>query len=56
MEQESLVNRKRKSVLPVLRERQQLVDSLGRILPGCLEGHTGRIATPIRSEVRHLDV
>ena len=32
MEQESLVNRKRKSVLPVLRERQQLVDSLGRIL------------------------
>ncbi len=29
MEQESLVNRKRKSVLPVLRERQQLVDSLG---------------------------
>ena len=32
MEQESLVNRKRKSVLPVLRERQQLVDSLARIL------------------------
>ena len=32
MEQESLVNRKRKSVLPVLRERQQLVDSLGRLL------------------------
>ena len=32
MEQESLVNWKRKSVLPVLRERQQLVDSLARIL------------------------
>ena len=32
MEQESLVNRKRKSVLPVLRECQQLVDSLARIL------------------------
>ncbi len=32
MEQQSLVNRKRKAVLPVLRERQQLVDSLARIL------------------------
>ena len=32
MEQESLVNKKRKAVLPVLRERQQLVDSLSRIL------------------------
>ena len=32
MEQPSLVNRRKKSVLPVLRERQQLVDSLARIL------------------------
>ena len=32
MEQQTLVNRKKKSVLPVLRERQQLVDSLARIL------------------------
>ena len=32
MGQESLVNRKKKAVLPVLRERQQLVDSLARIL------------------------
>jgi hypothetical protein len=32
MGQESLVNKKRKSVLPVLRERQGLVDSLARIL------------------------
>ncbi len=32
MEQSSLVNRRKKAVLPVLRERQQLVDSLARIL------------------------
>jgi hypothetical protein len=32
MEQRSLVNRRRKSVLPVLRERQSLVDSLSRLL------------------------
>ena len=32
MEQPSLVNRRKKAVLPVLRERQQLVDSLARIL------------------------
>lgn len=32
MEQRSLVNGKRRSVLPVLRERQQLVDSLARLL------------------------
>ncbi len=32
MAQPSLVNQRKKAVLPVLRERQQLVDSLGRIL------------------------
>jgi hypothetical protein len=32
MEQRSLVNAKRKTVLPVLRERQQLADSLARLL------------------------
>ncbi len=32
MEQKSLVNRRRKAVLPVVKERQQLVDSLARIL------------------------
>jgi hypothetical protein len=32
MEQRSLVNAKRRSVHPVLRERQQLVDSLARLL------------------------
>ena len=32
MQQESLVNRKKKAVLPVLRERQSLVDSLSRLL------------------------
>ncbi len=32
MQQESLVNRKKKAILPVLRERQSLVDSLSRIL------------------------
>ena len=32
MDQDSLVNKRRKCVLPVLRERQQLVDSLARIL------------------------
>jgi len=32
MEQDSLVNRRKKSVLPILRERQQLADSLARIL------------------------
>jgi len=31
-EQESLINKKKKAVLPVLRERQQLVDSLARIM------------------------
>ncbi len=32
MEQTSLINKKKKSVLPVVRERQQLVDSLARLL------------------------
>jgi hypothetical protein len=32
MEQSSLVNRRRKSVLPVLRERQSLCDSLAKLL------------------------
>ena len=32
MEQRSLVNAKRKTILPVLRERQQLADSLARLL------------------------
>ena len=32
MEQRSLVNKRRKSILPVLRERQGLVDSLARLL------------------------
>ena len=32
MGQESLVNRKRRRFLPVVRERQQLMDSLARIL------------------------
>ena len=32
LEQPSLINARKKSVLPVLRERQQLVDSLARIL------------------------
>lgn len=32
MEQSSLVNKRRKSVLPILRERQTLADSLQRIL------------------------
>lgn len=32
MSQPSLVNRRRKSVIPALRERMSLVDSLGRIL------------------------
>ena len=32
MEQRSLVNAKRRTVLPVLRERQQLADSLARLL------------------------
>lgn len=32
MEQHSLVNAKRKAVLPALRERQSLADSLARIL------------------------
>ena len=32
MQQESLVNRKRKSVIPALRERQILVDCLARLL------------------------
>jgi len=32
MEQNSLINKKRRSVFPVVRERQQLADSLARIL------------------------
>ena len=32
LQQPSLINARKKSVLPVLRERQQLVDSLARIL------------------------
>ncbi|OFW06337.1 MAG: hypothetical protein A3G20_03490 [Acidobacteria bacterium RIFCSPLOWO2_12_FULL_59_11] len=32
LQQPSLINTRKKSVLPVLRERQQLVDSLSRIL------------------------
>jgi len=32
MQQESLVNRKRKTVIPALRERERLVDSLNRSL------------------------
>jgi hypothetical protein len=32
MQQESLVNRKRKSVIPALKERRELVDSLNRSL------------------------
>ena len=32
LKQPSLINARKKSVLPVLRERQQLVDSLARIL------------------------
>ncbi len=32
MAQPSLVNKRRKSIIPVLRERQQLVDSLSRLL------------------------
>ena len=52
MEQESLVNWKRKSVLPVLRERQQLVDSLARIL-----GQLGleRKAKPVPALSEYLD-
>jgi len=32
MEQPSLVNRRRKAIVPILRERQVLVDSLARLL------------------------
>lgn len=32
LEQRSLVNRRRKAILPILRERTQLVDSLSRLL------------------------
>ena len=50
-EQESLINRKRKAVFPVLRERQQLVDSLARIL-----GQLGleRRARPVKTLEAHV--
>lgn len=46
MEQRSLVNRRKKAILPVLRERQSLVDSLARLL-----GQLGleRVAKPVQS-------
>jgi hypothetical protein len=46
LEQESLVNKRRKALLPVVRERQALVDSLARIL-----GQLGleRRARPVKS-------
>ncbi len=51
MEQDSLVNKRRKSLLPVLRERQVLVDSLSRLLQQLgLE----RREKPIKSLQDHL--
>lgn len=44
MEQQSLLNRKRKSVIPALRERQVLVDCLARLLAQLgLQRQEGRI-------------
>ena len=52
MEQDSLVNRRKKSVLPILRERQQLADSLARIL-----GQLGleRLSKPVKSLADHIE-
>lgn len=52
MEQPSLVNRRKKSVLPILRERQQLADSLARIL-----GQLGleRLSKPVKSLADHIE-
>lgn len=46
MEQRSLLNKRKKAILPVLRERQSLVDSLARLL-----GQLGleRVAKPVPS-------
>ncbi len=52
LKQPSLINARKKSVLPVLRERQQLVDSLARIL-----GQLGleRKAKPVPALSEYLD-
>ncbi len=51
MEQDSLVNRRKKSLLPVVKERQALVDSLSRLLSQLgLE----RREKPIKSLQEHL--
>jgi hypothetical protein len=51
LEQESLVNKRKKALLPVVRERQALVDSLARIL-----GELGleRRAKPVKSLHEYL--
>jgi hypothetical protein len=46
LEQRSIVIRRRRSLLPVVRERQQLVDSFARILGQLgLERHSRRVPT-----------
>ena len=51
MSQESLVNKRRKSLLPILKERQSLVDSLSKLL-----GQIGlqRQARPVKSLAEHI--
>ena len=52
MEQPTLINKRKKSVLPIVRERQQLVDSLGRLL-----GQLGleRKAKPVPALAQYLE-
>lgn len=52
LEQPSLIVKRRRSILPVLRERQQIADSLARLL-----GHLGleRRARPARSLTEMLE-
>jgi hypothetical protein len=52
MSQASLVNRRKKSVLPVLRERQSLVDSLERLLSRL---GLDRVPKPVPSLAEYLE-
>jgi hypothetical protein len=52
MSQASLINRRKKSVLPVLRERQSLVDSLERLLSRL---GLDRVQKPVPSLAEYLE-
>jgi len=55
MEQDSLVNRRKKSLLPVLRERQTLVDSMARLLGQLGLDRVPKSAKPLAEYIREKE-